>query len=239
MKKQIVILSILLLTFAVNAQVLKSIQIKADYSMPLSKRINVENIDAVGGMIKVNFNLYENLSVSLSGGYKLYSISQTNQLFGWGWNFWNDRYYNKIVSDLQADPNLSVEIGSVQKMDVIPAVLTFNYDFNILENFTATPIIGGGVYFFTKRLYAKETWTKQYPAENYSFTYSFRNFAPDKQGNPFILMGGLDLNYFITDGFGIGGGILYSQILSSDKMGFSEFPFENEISFKLGLTINY
>ena len=124
-------------------------------------------------------------------------------------------------------------------MDVIPAVLTFNYDFNILENFTATPIIGGGVYFFTKRLYAKETWTKQYPAENYSFTYSFRNFAPDKQGNPFILMGGLDLNYFITDGFGIGGGILYSQILSSDKMGFSEFPFENEISFKLGLTINY
>ncbi len=239
MKKQIVILSIFFFSFAVNAQIIKSIQAQADYSLPISKRLNIENIDALGGQLKINFNLYDNFSASLSIGYKLYSISQPDQLFGWGWNFWNERYFNKIQSDIKADPNLAVEIGSVQKMDVIPAILTFHYELDLTSDFHFSPIVGGGVYFFTKRLYAQETWTKQYPAENYSFTYTFRNFAPNKKGNPLVVLGGFDLNYSISEGFGVNGEFIYSQILSSDKMGYSEFPFENEISFKLGLTINY
>lgn len=239
MKKKIVIISLFFFISALNAQVIKSIQVGADYSLPLSKRINVENIDAVGGILKINFGLYENLSFSFAGGYKLYSISQTNQLLGWGWVFWNDRYLNKIESDIKADPNLSVEIGSVQKMDVIPAIITFDYQIDLTEKLRLTPIAGGGIYFYTKRLYAKETWTKQFPKENYSFTYTFRNFAPNKKGNPFVILGGFNLNYNFTEGFGLNGEVLYSQVLSAENMGFAEFPFDNELSLKLGLTINY
>lgn len=199
----------------------------------------VENADAVGGGAKVKFILSDNFYFGFSGGYKLYSISQPDDINNWGWIFWSDRYYAKIISDLSADPNLSVVITSVQKMDLIPFSFFVEYDFPIVENISISPSAEFGIYFYTKRLYAIEAWSKKFPAENYTFTYSYRNFAPRKYGSPLFAKINLDIKYNLSETLDISGSAGYCSALISSKISDKDFPFENELTFGLGLTINY
>ncbi|NWF50225.1 MAG: hypothetical protein HXY49_06760 [Ignavibacteriaceae bacterium] len=211
-----------------------------DYSYSSSKRLEVTNADAVGGMVKLKFKIFDELFLTLNSGYKLYSLNEPDVLNNWDWEFWTDRYYNKIVSDLNADPNLSVLIQAIQKMDLIPLYLNAEYAFEVMDKFTIIPTAGGGVYFYSRRMFAEETWTKKFPEVDYSFTYTFRNFAPNKKGNLFFVNGGLDVEYKIFDAFSLIAGGQYFYVLSSEgKSGYDQFPLRNEISFKLGLGINY
>lgn len=240
MKKLLLTFIFLSLFSQLNLAQIKSISAYADYSIGLSKRLTVTNADAVGGAVKIKYSFFDNFNFGLIGGYKLYSISEPDVLNSWGWQFWTERYYNKIVSDLQADPNLSVEIGAVQKMDLIPLILFAEYELPITEEFTITPAVGFGVYFYTRRMFATENWSKNFPDADYVFTYSYRNFAPAKKGNPLFINTNLDFDYKISESFGVYSGINFNFILPTEKsMGYSVFPFENEFSFKVGLVIFY
>jgi len=240
MKK--IILTIVLLslfTFKVSAQ-LESISIFADYSSAPSTRLQVTNADAVGGGVKINFKVIENFSVSVNGGYKLYSLNEPDVLNNWNWVFWTQRYYPKIVSDLNADPNLSVDISAVQKMDLIPVSFSFNYKFHVVEKLEVTPAMGAGVYFYTRRMYAVENWSKYFPASDYTFNYTYRNFAPSKKGNPFFLNGNLSLQYNFFSSLSVFSVFNYTYIIPTDgKFGYDSFPLDNEISIALGLVIYY
>lgn len=231
-------LTFFILQFETNAQI-HSIKFFSDYSFALNKVSAVENADAVGGGVKVKFVLSENFYFGFTGGYKLYSISQPDDINTWGWVFWTDRYSNKINSDLIADPNLSVVITSVQKMDLIPFTLFAEHEIPLTEKFSVSTSAGVGIYFYTKRLYAVETWSKKFPAENYTFTYSYRNFAPRKKGSPFFANAGVDLNYSIDESFLIAGSLNYNHALLSSKPSDENFPFKNEINFNFGITILY
>ncbi len=222
-----------------NAQ-LQSIRIVSDYSAVIGKRMNVFNASSVGGIVQIKFKLAGNFSIGFSSGYKLYSIAQTDQLWQWNWSFWNDRYYTKIQSDLKADPNLSVEIGSVQKLDAIPVILNIDYNISAAKKLTIVPTIAGGIMFYTKRLYAVESWSKNFPSANYTFSYSYRNFAPKKKGNPLLVSAGLDANYQLFSDVSIIGGFHYTYFIPTNtNFGFSGFPFKNELNFNLGLNFLY
>lgn len=216
-----------------------SIKFYTDYSASINKLFGVDNADAVGGGVKIKFTLVDNFYFGFSGGYKLYSVSQPNDINNWGWVFWTERYYNKIISDLAADPNLSVVITSVQKMDLIPFSLFAGYDFSLSENISISPSAGVGIFFYTKRLYAVETWSKNFPAENYLFTYSYRNFAPRKTGSPFFVTANVEMNYKIDETFSLSSSAGYNHALLSSNSSDQVFPFKNEINFNLGLTIFY
>jgi hypothetical protein len=240
MKKALIIsFTVLLLSISAEAQ-LKSVTVFTDYSYSPTTRLEITNADAVGGGVKVKFTVWDNFNLGFIGGYKLYSLNEPDVLNNWGWQFWTDRYYSKIVSDLAADANLSVEIGAVQKMDVIPFVIFAEYDFEITDRFFVIPSIGSGIYFYTRRMYATENWSKYFPAADHTFNYSFRNFAPAKKGNPAFINSGLDLEYRLFEIMSIYSSINYNYIIPTEgSMGYDAFPFEKEISLKLGIAIKY
>jgi hypothetical protein len=239
--KKIITTGILFIIFSsFSAGQLKSVTLFTDYSSSLTKRMEVTRADAVGGGVKAKISVWENLSVLLSGGFRLYSVNEPGVLNSWNWEFWTARYYTKIVSDLNADPNLSVNISGIQKMDIIPLILELNYDIVIGDNLIISPSGGSGIYFYKRRLFAQEDWTKNFPAAGYRFDYSFRNFAPDKKGNPLVVVSGLSIEYKIAEMFNVSGSAGYNYIVPTEhKMGYDAFPFENELSFKLGLSIIY
>jgi hypothetical protein len=228
-----------LIPFLLEAQ-LQTITAFSAYSSVLSKRLDVQQADAVGGGVDVVYAVTEHFSVGLRGGYFLYSLNQTDQLNRWGWRFWNDRYYNKIQADMRADPSLTAVIGSVQKMDLLPLSLHCDYLMQVGEAMTVIPSLGAGAAFYQRRLYADETWTKSFPSANYSFTYNLRNFAPTKKGNPLFGTAGISLRYRLFASAGIYSSALYTHYAETkDSFGYTNFIAQNEIGLRLGLEFYY
>ncbi len=234
-----VLLILLLIPLMTNAQ-LRTITAYTEYSSTLSKRLDVTKADALGGGVDILFAVSEEITIGMRGGYYFYSVQQTDQLNRWGWRFWNDRYLNKIQADMKADPSLTAVIGSVQKMDLIPLTVHGDYTIAAAEDLTVTPTIGIGAAFYQRRLYADETWTKTFPSANYSFTYSFRNFAPSKKGNPLFGTIGASVSYKMFSSIGVHSSVNYTQYLKTPgKFGYDGFIFSNEFSLRLGLDFTY
>ena len=240
MKIKTFVIVIIIFLSSVSYSQMKSVSLFADYSSSLAKRLAVTKATAVGGGAKIKVNIFDDFSLGIIAGYKLYSVNEPDVLNTWGWIFWTERYYTKIVSDLRADPNLSVEISAEQKMDLIPIQFFADYDFAPIEDFIVTPSIGCGFYFYTRRMFAVENWSKDFPDADYTLSYSYRNFAPDKKGNPFFVNFGLNLEYEIFSKMNLFSGLTYNYILpTKNAMGYDDFPFSSEISVKLGLSILY
>lgn len=238
--KKIFLLSLFISFSFISFAQLQSISLFSDYSFAGKKNLEITRADAVGALVQLKFNVYENFGFSIISGYKLYSLNEPDVLRTWDWDFWTNRYYPKIVSDLRADPNLSVEIGAIQKMDLIPLILFLNYDFILFDDLKITPSAGAGVNFYTRRMFATETWTKKFPQANYSFTYSYRNFAPDKKGNPVFAKFGLSFSYNLLSYLDITASSSYSKIFETKKsMGYDTFPFDSEFSINLGISFKY
>lgn len=239
MKKIFTVLIISFLSCSSFGQI-KNITLVSDYSFAQNKRLQITKADAVGALVSIKVNVIDNFNFTFSSGYKLYSLNEPDVLATWDWDFWTNRYYPKILSDLSADPNLSVEIGAVQKMDLIPVIVLLNYDFQLTDEVSITPSVGGGVYFYTRRMFATETWSKRFPQADYTLTYSYRNFAPDKKGNPFFSKLGLDVTYNLLSYLDITASSYYTKVFETEgSMGFDMFPFSSELSFNLGLSFKY
>lgn len=238
-KKILFLITFTILFTNVNYSQLNSIGVSSVYSPSMGKK-EVTDASAFGGIVNVNFSVSQNLTVGISLGYKLFSLSQPNQLELWGWDFWNNRYKSKIESDLRADPNLSVVIGSVQKMDVIPFLLTSRYTIQIGEDFSITPNISAGIIFYTRRMYAEETWSKNFPNAKYVLTYSYRNFAPNKKGNPIATSAGIDFSYLLFNNIQLNAGAMFMYYVETkNTMGSDLFPIKHETSIKLGFNFIY
>lgn len=234
------ILLALLLVYSNNFAQLQSVSLFGEYSTTSSTRLQVTDADAVGGGAKINFKVVENFSISLNCGYKLYSLSEPDVLNNWGWVFWTQRYYPKIVSDLNADQNLAVQISATQKMDLIPISLGFDFKLPYSEKVTFTQSFGFGIYFYTRRMYAVENWSKYFPDADYTLNYSFRNFAPSKKGNPLFVNLNSELAYSVLDDFRLFTQLNINTVISTEgAMGYDSFPIKNEISIALGIAIYY
>ncbi|MBU2446721.1 MAG: hypothetical protein KJ666_14285 [Bacteroidetes bacterium] len=242
MKKRLLVPLILFLTSAaLYSQVsLHSINFFADYSYPLKTRLAVTKIDAVGGGVELRFDLSKTFSVSLTGGYNLFSLQQDSAIKQWNWRFYTERYLGIIKDNLRADSSLAATLSPIQKMDLIPLFFTFGAEFNPFDNFYIKPQIGSGIFFNTRRLYLEETWRKKFDAVNYTFEYSYRNFATNKYGNPISAIAGLDIGYKISEAFIINSAIKYFYFFRTPgKLGFDQFPVNDYLNFKLGLTFLY
>lgn len=238
--KNLFYISFLVSLLSISSAQVKSINLIGDYSSAINKRLDITKADAVGALVSIKINLIDNLNMNLTSGYKLYSLNEPDVLKSWEWDFWTERYYPKIISDLNADPNLSVEIGAIQKMDLIPIIILFNYDVNLYEELTISPSAGGGIYFFTRRMFATENWSKKFPDANYTLTYSYRNFAPDKKGNPVFAKAGLDITYNLLNYLDLTASTYYTKVIETNgSMGYDMFPFDSELSINFGLSFKY
>ncbi len=217
-----------------------SVNFFADYSYPIKTRLSVTKIDAVGGGIELRLNLSDIFSIGLTAGYSLFSLQQEDAIAQWNWRFYTERYSAIIKDNLNSDSTLAASLNPIQKMDVVPLFLTFNAELNPVKSFFIKPQIGGGVLFYTRRLYLEEIWQKKFDEVNYTFEYSYRNFASNKYGNPFSVFGGIDLGYQLSDGFMINSSFKYIYIIKTPgSFGYDQFTFNDFINFKIGLTILY
>lgn len=216
----------------------QAISASGQYAFALGKHGTVEQAEGFGGSAELRLTIWESIAIGISGGYSRYAIEQPNALEQWVWRFWTDRYYPKIQSDMRADPNLSSQIGYVESMEAIPVMLSVIYSFTAGDDITVAPKIGGGVSFFTRKLYADETWIKQFPSAAYTLMYNLRNFAPEKEGNVFLGAVGCDFEYRLTSDLNLSAGVEYRTYLASSS-GYEMFPFADEAAFKLGLSFLY
>ncbi|MBN2572042.1 MAG: hypothetical protein JXA68_07940 [Ignavibacteriales bacterium] len=221
---------------------LKSIETFTDvaFASDLKKHMEIKEADAIGGGIKIKFHLFDNFSIGLMGGYKLFTVNQENDLATWGWDYWDLRYSSTVRDNQIAIPGLTAEINTFQKMDVIPILLNFDYEYEVIKDVHIIPSFGGGIIFYFKRLYIEETWEKYFSSLDYTFSYTYRNFPPRKSGNPLTAFAGLDIDYEFADGYKVFTGLNYSYIvITHDELGYNDFPFRYQLSIKLGLTFSY
>jgi hypothetical protein len=226
-----------LLPVGVMAQV-RSITATSEAILGISKRLDVQTAKSIGGGVEVAFSLGDAWILGVRAGYSSYWIDQSDQLNRWNWQFWNDRYYPKILADMKADPNLSAVIRSEQSMDVIPVTVSVGYELESTEALRVTPRLGVGISFFSRRLYADETWTKQFPQAGYALTYNLRNFAPDKDGRALVVEAGCGAEYLISSGFGVSAGASYRRSLFHIS-GDAEYPVVGALGLEFGLTFHY
>lgn len=235
-----IFIPLLFILFAVNLYPqIKYVTFFSDYSAPIDKRLAVNKISAVGGGAEISFNIYRGISASFTAGYRLYSLQQDSAIAQWNWKFWTTRYKGIVQSDLLANPNLKATLDPIQKMDVIPVSISLKYSRTLLKSFDVEAGLSTGVFFYTRRLYLNEHWTKQFNSIDYQFDYTFRNFADNKYGNPFFYSAEIKAGYVITEICRLDAGVSYLQVINKSHSGYEYFPFKNSFDIKLGLTFLY
>ncbi len=219
---------------------LSSVSFYTDYSYPLSKRLKVTKIDAVGGGAEIDFSIFKNIYLAFTTGYSLFSLQQEDAIKQWNWRFYTERYAGIIRDNLRADSTLAAYLNPIQKMDLIPVQISVKGNFKINNSFFIKPQIGGGINFYTRRLYLEEVWRKKFSEPDYTFEYSYRNFATNKYGNPLALFGSVEFDYQLNEIFVIGTAFGYKYFLKTKgKFGYDQFPINDYFNFKVYLSFLY
>jgi hypothetical protein len=209
-------------------------------STALTKRLGVTEATSWGGGLELQYDITSSVAVSLTGLYEYWWITQPDAINQWNWDFWIQRYQGIVQSNLASDPNLSATLTPDVVMEAIPVYLTASFRFEPLANVQLRPYAGAGIYFYTKKLYLLETWSKYFPDEDYTLTYDYRNFAPPKTGKPFLAVAGLELSYRLSEMLEIDGGVRYLYVVGSGgSRGYDEIPMENSLSVTLGIGVLY
>lgn len=232
-----VIATVFILADSATAQ-FRSAALFAQYSAPVTKRLGVTDASAWGGGLELRYDITQSFGISLTGLFEYWWIEQPDALDQWNWDFWIQRYKGIVAANLASDPNLSATLTPEVVMEAIPVTVSASFEFNPLEDLRIRPYAGAGVYFYTKKLYLLETWGKYFPDADYTMTYNYNNFAPPKEGNPFLGVGGVEVSYRLTSSIELAGAVHYMQILGKNR-GYDEMPMEDALSVRLGLGFVY
>ena len=216
----------------------RSAAIFGQYSEPVTKRLGVTDAHAWGGGVELRYDITESIGINLTGVYEYWWIEQPDALDQWNWDFWIQRYEGIVEANLASDPNLSATLTPEVVMEAIPVTLSASFEFEPLEDLRIRPYAGGGIYFYTKKMYLHEEWGKYFPDADYTLTYNYLNFAPPKEGKPFLGLAGVEASYRLTSMIEVAGAVHYMQILGKNR-GYDEMPMEDALSVRLGLGFVY
>lgn len=201
--------------------------------------LKIQRADAKGGSVSVRYNVIEHFNVSLSAGFKLYSISQDSAVEKWNWKFWDLRYKGNVRDALNSDSTLKAIIYPIQRTETYPVFIVLGYNPWHNDDWEVSVQYGIGVIFYYRKLTLSETWMKYFKQVGYQFSYSYQNFAPSKVGNPVASNIALQATYKFSESFGVTASAQYLLVHNVFNTGYENFPFRRAIESKLGLTIFY
>jgi hypothetical protein len=219
---------------------LQAVKPFADYTTALSKRLGITSAHAWGGGLQLQYALSDLLSLCLTGGYSYYEIEQPDAIEQWNWKFWVDRYRGIVASNLASDPALSATLTPEQVLEATPLSVELAVTVPLVEGLAVSGSAGGGIFFFTRKLYIHEEWRKRFEAANYDFQYDYLNFANPKPGSPWYLAGQAELRYALSKDFEATIGGTFAQIVrTKGRRGYDHMAFRSAAGVRLGLNILY
>jgi hypothetical protein len=235
------VLGFLVATFSLPAGAqIHSVQLFGSYSAAVGKRLAVVSADAPGGGVEVRVRLSDHLMLSFIGGFERYTINQDSALEQWNWRFWEERYRGIVQDNLASDSSLSAVLTPVQAMEVLPLLVTLDLEFTPVAHLSVRPSAGVGVWFYTRSLYLHEEWQKRFNSIGYTFDYSYRNFAQDKKGTPFVGVGRLEVAYQVNDIFEVNTTARFTTAFATEgRLGYDEFPLKDIMTYTIGLSLLY
>jgi hypothetical protein len=188
----------------------------------------------------VRFDLGSDLFLTVNGGYEYYSLDQDSALQRWNWKFWTDRYAGIVQANLAADSALSATLEPVQSMETLPLMVTLGVALRPLDELTILTSLGAGVVFYTRSLYLQETWEKIFSSVDYTFGYTYRNFANDKKGNPIVWLAEVEASWQVSDLIAVDLLTRFTGVVRTPgSLGYDEFPLRNTLTIAAGISILY
>jgi hypothetical protein len=255
-KKLLLALIIAIMPFCQNLAQIQSVNFVGAYTTTFNANADwkVESTKGYGGDVQVKFNLSGNWKLGINAGYRVISIKQNNvALFAeYNWKYWQ-RYYGNINDPnfknatqwvqtlLKGDSTYSASFNPVQDMDVFPVAVNISYELTPVKNLVVRPYLGTAILFYQKRLYVDETWSRKFAsADNYVYSYSFRDMDTYIVGNPLSGQAGFEAEYQLNDLVKLTAGAEY-YVLYGKKFGagYSDFPMKNMFSAQLGVMLLY
>jgi len=173
------------------------------------------------------------------------SMPRTYTVEEWGWAHW-ERLYRNEVKVLTS--NYAATLTPVQGADVYSAALLPAARLRV-GRFSAAAEAGPSVLYGRRTLYMDEQWTKSFPqGDSATFSYRFRNNAPDKTGWALGLDAGMSGRLRLTRVLDAVGAVRYRQLLTRRAYtdnGVGEvrieddgaLPFGDFLGFELGLSV--
>ncbi|KAB2909816.1 MAG: outer membrane beta-barrel protein [Ignavibacteriales bacterium] len=232
-----VVLFVFLTSITSQAQ-LFDIEGTGSFSTAGSLKYSATSAKGFGMGVRINFETFDDVFLSLSLGYQSYFIEQDSALQQWNWNFWDNRYWGSVRADLTDTAKYKLTVTPNQGIHSIPISISVGYETN-LGGFRVKPYLGIGMLFYTRWFYVVENWEKKLTKLDSEFKYNYRNFAPPKLGNPIMYTGGLSVKYPIFDDVDLSGDFSFTQFLETDHMGYTDLPFRNELNIKFGVSFRY
>ncbi|MCU0453335.1 MAG: hypothetical protein MUE68_06725 [Bacteroidetes bacterium] len=236
----IALMSILAVTSA--ASQVEAVHVTGGYVQSISERIRVREAHGLTTGVDLRIGLVGDLSLSVGLGYERYEVDQDSALEKWNWIFWNDRYAG-LVRSIVRGPDSSIIRSSLvpnQRMQAFPITLALSYPIALGEDVSIVPSLGGGVIFYSRKIYLQETWTRYFASVDHTFGYTFEQFSNPKEGNPFFAMASVDVSVRVSELLRIrAGGRLVQIIPTEGSMGYDEVPFDRSLTGRIALEFMY
>jgi len=219
---------------------LSELKIETGYSSGTGRTDAIQQVDGIGATVEFAWKLTSNLKFGLSAGYVYYNVNEDSALYTWNWDYYN-RLYRGTLSEYRNNPNYAVDVNPEQYLKLKPVQLSLQWSPTTLLGISPRINLAGGVAHYRRKLWLNEDWQKYFeiPAApdstyEYTFEYSFHNYAQAKSSWVLATSGQLAFDIGLSKHFGMsifGKFSAYSDFREDSK----DFPLSN--TYQIGAAI--
>jgi hypothetical protein len=178
--------------------------------------------------------IYRGLGVSARFGLDRLRVHQHEPIQRWDWAYWEVLWatWSEIY---RSNPNMEGDFRPVQNANLVSAAIGPSFTLGA-GRFDATLWAAPSLTYYTRTLYNEETWSRYYPSIEHTFSYTIRNYAPDKTGTVLGAEAGLNARYQLVPWLSLGGGVSFRRLQLEAT---PELPLNDVISLDLGFSVTY
>jgi hypothetical protein len=209
------------------------VNVQAGYTMAANTGDGIHGARGVSAQVRGAFPLSERFGITARLGLDRLAVDQPDAVDQWGWGYWDVLWEN--WSNIYANrENHEASFRPVQNLNLLGGSLGPSLTMGG-GAFRVSAWVGPSASYFTRVLYQEETWSRFYPSIEHTFSYTIRNYAPDKTGWVFGLDGGAAGSLRLADWLSVSGGAAYRRFFEPAP----DFPFNDLLTLNAGLVFHY